>query len=393
MNCPGHGTCTSSVINAASSNSFDLHCWKACGSSTLKCTSNNCHINCENYFSCGGINFQYGSAETFSLVCNDFGAGFTCGSLNIQPITDLSPGHLSVRCVGNHVCRFNTAVCPSDGSCFINCLGFGSCEGLMLTCPAGGDCELQFEGVSPGGVAYNSHITCEDNSNCHIMCTGSDPNRQDVCRQATFDCSSDSAQCNIECDTYFTCRQATITCGTSNCLACSGYQSCYQSSITLTGETASLNCSGPNHACSSSTITCTDNNDCTIHCTNSYSCASNTRINCPENGDCTIDCSGQGACSNARITCPTAGDCTVECSDLDSCRSAEITCPVGDYSCNVLCTDPLSCEGLSITNTHNLYLQCCGPVSCNGIGITPNSTECRDSLGTCVDDGTSSCKY
>ena len=353
VNCPGHGTCRNSVINAMSSNSFDWHCWKGCSTSTLTCTSKNCHINCENYFSCNSIKFRYGSAETFSLVCNDFGAGFTCGSLDIQPIADLSPGHLSVLCVGSYVCGGGvTIVCPPGGSCFINCLG-GTCGGLILTCPAGGDCVLQFEGVTRSGVAYNSRITCEDNSNCHIMCTGSDPDRVDVCRLATFDCSSDSAQCSIECDSYFTCHQSTMTCSTSNCITCSGYQSCYQSSITLTGEIANLNCSGPNYACSSSRITCVDNDDCTIHCTNSYSCSENTRMNCPENGDCTIDCSGENSCDRARITCP-----------------------VGDYTCNILCTDPFSCASLSITNTHNLYLQCCGGTACSGVGITPNSNEC-----------------
>ena len=357
LDCPGHGSCQNSIINAASTNSFYWHCWKACHNSMLTCTSKTCHVNCEHYFGCNQINFQYGASESFTLECRDFGAGFTCRGFHILPLylADSSPGNLTVRCYGNHVCTGKTLIdCPSGDSCFIHCTGPGSCANFKNTCPSGGDCEVLYDGSSSGGVAYGATTTCEENSKCNIICTGSDPNRPDVCRTSTFDCSSDSAQCNIECDSYFTCREATITCGTNgNCVTCSGYQSCYQSSITLTGETASLNCSGPNHACSSSTITCTDNNDCTVHCTNSYSCSQSTRINCPENGDCTIDCSGENSCDSARITCPT-----------------------GDYSCDVLCTDPLSCASLSIMNTHNLYLQCCGGTACSGVGITPNSNAC-----------------
>ena len=170
LNCPGHGTCRNSNIKAVSSNSFYWHCWKGCSGSTLTCTSKTCHVNCENYFGCNSITFLYDAAESFTLVCNDFGHGFTCGSLNILPVPGSSPGSLTVGCYGNYVCRGNTEItCPSGDSCVVNCQGPGSCDGLIVTCPAEGDCTIEC------GSCHSAQITCPvGDHRCNILCV--DPN-------------------------------------------------------------------------------------------------------------------------------------------------------------------------------------------------------------------------
>ena len=100
-----------------------------------------------------------------------------------------------------------------------------------------------------------------------------------------------------------------------------------------------------------------------------YAC----RITCPTNSECTINCTEAYSCQSATFTCPTNSNCTINCDGPSSCRSANVTCPTGDYSCNILCTDFLSCSDLSITNTHNVNIKCCGDLSCVGAGMVPKT--------------------
>ncbi len=190
----------------------------------------------------------------------------------------------------------------------------------------------------PWAVVYRHHdfigesttISCQENSTCSIYCRGLDTTNDRQCYRSRITCPSESGDCSVECSGYRSCLSSTIVGGRGReCLSCSGASSCYDATITLPNiDTASLSCTGGS------------------------------------------------TCQNSRITCPNNNNCTIHCDGLYSCNNARVTCPTGDHSCNILCTDPLSCQGLSITNTHNVYLQCCGGLSCTGTTVTPSSTEC-----------------
>eukprot|EP01083_Nonionella_stella_P078381 214488_1 len=90
--------------------------------------------------------------------------------------------------------------------------------------------------------------------------------------------------------------------------------------------------------CASSTISCTEDEDCYVYCTSVYGCL-NATINCPVGShNCNIYCSAHGACqlSNIRGHDIDGGDLIVEGDGDWELRSSEIYCPKqGD--CNVTC--------------------------------------------------------
>ena len=243
--------------------------------------------------------------------------------------------------------------CSGD-NCVANCDKNNSCQYLSLRCYRG-----------------NCTLRCRDYLSCQY---------------STVVCPSvENGQCYVHCDDgYGACQYSDFTCPSGgNCVFQFGGRYSRQAWIGAGID-----------------ITCQENSICTIICagndsnSNGYQCV-NSRITCPrENGKCTLECSGYRACQTsgltvaatnctgrhscryATITCPANNNCTINCDGQSSCGNTRVICPTGDYSCNILCTDPLSCSNLSITNTHNVYLQCCGGLSCAGTSVTPALTEC-----------------
>ena len=141
----------------------------------------------------------------------------------------------------------------------------------------------------------------------------------------------------------------------------------------------SIRCTGlsnnARYQCYDADIICpTSNGECTVECSGYLSCPY-SRITCGPNN--AVNCTGLSSCQQANFYCPASNNCTINCDGQYSCNNARVTCPTGDYSCNIRCTDPLSCQGLSITNTHNVNLLCCGgPTACAGMSVVPTSINC-----------------
>ena len=336
--CPsGRGDCT---VNCDDS--------YACVQGNTTCSQGDCTVNCENDYTClSSVLECSGDSCLLSCegqeTCSDSTVECLGGNCHIDCLQDSTCQHLTLagtsgnrtmNCRGRQSCRYSTVLCPSSGVCNVNCgstYGHYACQRSQFTCPGGGKCMFEFNGQSNGyWIGQYAVITCQENSTCDIHCTGSSTNAQSQCSNSQITCPTENGDCSIKCNGYYSCRSSTIMSGPrGNSLTCSGEYSCNSATITLPSTSvANLNCTG-RHSCQS------------------------TRITCPANNNCTINCDGQYSCQNARVTCPT-----------------------GDYSCNILCTDPLSCSNLSITNTHNVYLQCCGGLSCAGTSVTPASTEC-----------------
>ena len=256
------------------------------------------------------------------------------GSTCKRSTVNCTSGNCEMNCKEEYTCGYSTVICPSYGYCIFYCNGDESCQHSDFTCSVGGNCTFHFEGLSANRdrIGYNTVITCQENSICSIVCTGRSNSNDDQCSSLHVICPRESGRCFVECSGYEACRYVNIACGIErDCLSCSGSYSCNRATITLSNVSmSSLNCTGRS-SCQSARIVCSGNNNCTINC------------------------DGQYSCNNARVTCPT-----------------------GDYSCNILCIDPLSCSNLSITNTHNVNLQCCGSQTrCAGTRVVPTSTECQ----------------
>ena len=82
-----------------------------------------------------------------------------------------------------------------------------------------------------------------------------------------------------------------------------------------------------------------------------------TTFHCPNNRNCTIKCTGQQACLSVHVNCPNAG-----------------------YQCNIICSDPFSCNSLTIGGGGFQIgydqLQCCGDLSCVGVSTDPTTNKC-----------------
>ena len=223
----------------------------------------------------------------------------------------------------------------------------------ILSSLGGGKCIFEFVDQSSNHcTGCNAIITCQENSTCVIRCTGSSRYADNQCSWSRITCPTENGDCTIKCSGRSSCQSSTIMSGPrGDSLTCSGEYSCNGATITCLTDGNCLNCTGQ-YSCNSATITLSSTSVANLNCTGRHSCQSST-ITCSASNNCTINCDGQYTCQNARVTCPT-----------------------GDYSCNILCTDPLSCSNLSIINTHNVYLQCCGGLSCAGTSVTTASTEC-----------------
>ncbi len=324
-------------------------------------------------------------------------------------------------------CRYEQLVCPDRVNCTINCKDMEpyACFRTGVVCPnALGDCNLNCD---DSFACIQANTTCPQ-GNCSVNCPS-----DYSCQSSVMQCSGD--KCLLSCEGRDSCSYATLDCFNGNCsLYCTDWYSCEYSTVRCSQDAfCDVNCiSGGFGACSSTVfvcepgsncvfnfdggnsglyigsstdITCEENSTCSIRCTGrstrAYQQCTYSDIICPtNNGECNIECSGYrscyssritcgpgpnsavnctglSSCQSSRITCPANRNCTINCDGQYSCNIARVTCPTGDYSCNIHCTDPLSCQGLSITNTHNVNLLCCGgPTACAGTSVVPTSTDC-----------------
>ena len=221
------------------------------------------------------------------------------------------------------------------------------------------------------------------------------------------ECSS--GNCTLNCTDDYSCRYSTVNCSpyglcTVNCYSDPNrhtYRTCDRLKLICPAKgNCIFNFNGGISLGDYIAVTCEENSTCAIRCTSTdrrYTCWG-SHITCPRySGDCTVECSGPSACERSTIgcgpgrvscsgqdsckdthfICPANNNCTINCDGQYSCQNARVTCPTGDYSCNILCTDPLSCPNLSITNTHNVNLLCCrGETACAGTSVVATSTDC-----------------
>ena len=294
-----------------------------------------------------------------------------------------------VNCDDSYACVQANTTCRR-GDCTVNCLNDFSCLNSVLKC-SGENCLLNCDsqesctGSTVQCLNGNCLVECDWDDTCQrltLVCVGGDctvncSNSRNSCHDLTVECPP-HRQCTVDCLSYLACWQSRLNCPErGNCIfnfVDKGYQAGYGSVISCQNNSiCTIYCDGPAHyACRSSLIQCPrDTGGCIIQCSGYLSCERSTITLLAK-----LSCTGQSSCQHSTINCPANNTCTINCDGQYSCNNARVTCPTGDYSCNILCTDPLSCSNLSITNTHNVYLQCCGGLSCAGIGVTPASTEC-----------------
>ncbi len=358
--------------------------------------------------------------DNCTINCNDmepyacFRTGVVCPSVL---------GDCNLNCDDSFACIQANITCP-QGNCDVNCPSDYSCQSSVMQC-SGDNCLLSCEGREScsystiESLGENYLINCEGQDSCSYLdfeCWGESCRtncyEEQSCSRSNLDCFN--GNCSLHCTDYYSCEYLTIRCSQGafcdiNCIshrfgACSNTEFvCEQ------GSTCVFNFNGGYSGIyigSSTDITCEENSICSIRCTGLSSISANRQciyadIICPaNNGECNVECSGYLSCYSSRIrcgpgpksamnciglsscqssaiTCPANNDCTINCDGQYSCNNARVTCPTGDYSCNIRCTDPLSCQGLSIINTHNVNLLCCGgPTACAGASVVPTSIDC-----------------
>ena len=113
-------------------------------------------------------------------------------------------------------------------------------------------------------------------------------------------------------------------------------------------------------SCRSTTITCTDNEDCSVDCGGTESCEF-TEINCPQNGDCYIYCYNDEACKDTTINAQPNTKLNVTCtgsssSITDTCRDSTIN---GASNTNMVihCGRQYACYGSTIDARYASYLK------------------------------------
>ncbi len=311
----------------------------------------NCTINCNDMepYACFRTGVVCPSVlGDCNLNCDDF---YAC----IQANTTCPQGNCNVNCLSDYSCQTSVVQCSGD-SCLQSCDGQGSCSYTMTEC---------------------------SNGNCSLLCTD-----RESCQYATMRCSA-NAFCNVNClNGYQVCLGSTFVCEQGSTCVFNfdgGYTGDYigrNTDITCEeNSTCSIRCTGLNdfaqYQCQYADIICpTSNGDCIVECSNHDSCYFSRITSGPEPNNA-VNCSGLSSCRGIKFYCQANSNCTINCDGQYSCMDARVTCPTGDYSCNIRCTDPLSCQGLSITNTHNVNLLCCGgPTACAGTSVVPTSIDC-----------------
>ena len=328
LNCHGERSCSQSAAECSGDTClFTCNGRDSCSNSVVKYSHGKHTLNCKHYRSCSHLSLNC-SGESCITNCD---YDYACEYMTLHCIR----GNCTINCRDYFACRSSTVLCPSDGLCIVNCsnsYSYSACRYSDFTCPAGGYCIFNFgvQSRQSDFVGASSTITCEDHSICEIYCTSRFITSDNQCYNSRITCPRESGRCIIRCGAYRACHLSTIICGRDrDCLSCSGELSC-----------------------------------------------SSARISLPDIEFSTLNCTGQSSCQATTITCPTKNACTINCDGQSSCERTRVICPTGDYSCNILCTDPLSCSNLRITNTHNVYLQCCGQLSCLGTSVTASSTDC-----------------
>ena len=361
LNCDDLFACTQANISCPQGN-CNVNCLSdySCRYSVMQCSGYDCLLSCMGQESCSHSTIK-SSGENYLLDCE---GQDTCTDLDIDSLNescrinchndgscsrstlDCSNGNCSLYCT-NFSCDYATVRCSQGAFCDVNCNDSyydiiwayryyyddysATCSSTEFVCEQGSTCVFNFYGGYR--IGYDTNITCEENSTCSIRCTElSIYSGSHQCDSANIICPTSNGDCTVECSGYNSCRSSRITCGpSSDCLSCSGKWSCDGSTITLR---AGLN-------------------------------------------EPIMNCTGLSSCRYSTITCSAKNNCNINCDGQYSCISARVICPTGDYSCNIRCTDPLSCQGLSITNTHSVNLLCCGgPTACAGTRVVPTSTDC-----------------
>ena len=120
----------------------------------------------------------------------------------------------------------------------------------------------------------------------------------------------------------------------------------------------------------SGTITCSENQPCTIICDETYSCYSAT-ITCPKYATCDLQCITDYACDSATITWPLVeGYGILTCQGTASCQS--INFPDNPESTDSLirtCDDPIqfSASEIYCPDSASCTLNCDGLFSCQSV--------------------------
>ena len=347
-----------------------------CSHSHITCPreSGNCTVECSSVGSCHLSDITCGRNSN----CLSCSGKYSCQRANINFFDESMP---VLNCTGHNACRYIDITCPPNNNCKINCNGVNSCDYAEVICPIENECMINCDG---GSSCSQARVTCPPDSNCNIHCDG-----QYSCWNARVTCPTGNYSCNILCTDPQSCSNLMITSTHNVYLQCCGSETrCAGTTVVPTStecrDRDEITCSTESNciincndwgSCYYTEIVCNTESNCTVNCDGDYSCYY-AKVTCPSGHDCNINCAGYSSCDVSEIICPTNSNCTINCVWI-SCAYARVICPTGDYSCNILCTRYGSCSNLSITNTHNVYLQCCGSETrCAGPSVNASSIEC-----------------
>jgi hypothetical protein len=262
---------------------------------------------------------------------------------------------------------------------------------LGKTCDGNGSC-----GVG-GGPQMCSPFMCNGTTSCLLTCTtNTDCVSPNTCVGNTCGKKPAGARCTstAECDTNLSCTDGfcctSAACGA--CKACNATGSCQNndgSACTVTDKCHVSDGTCMAGACSSTKISCDDNNDCTMDTCDLVAGCQNmplTGTSCNDNNSCTqTDTCQAGVCTGSnQVSCPGATNCR----GAQKCNSATGACEGATQPDGTACDDGNKCNTgdtcqAGVCTAGSTVVMCPTPLPCHLMGACiPSSGMCTDPLAT-----------
>ena len=341
-------------------------------------------------------------------ACEHINNSLTCTDNNVCTLNDVcnngicQPGTTPLVCNDNNPCTDDTcdpilgckftpkaggSGCNDNNVCTINdvCVN-GNCTGTQISCPDDGNaCTTASCNPLTGCFQVNNTATCDDGNPCTVndRCTNG------ICAGTPKSCDDGNP------------------CTTDICNATTGACEHINNSLTCTdNNVCTLNDVCNNGICQPGTtpLVCNDNNPCTDDtCDPILGCKFTAKAGgsgCNDNNVCTInDVCVNGNCTGTQISCPDDGNTctTASCNPLTGCFQVNNTatcddgnpCTVNDICTNGICAGtPKSCDDGNpcTTDICNATTGACEHInntnSCNDGSACTSNDACSD--GICV---------
>eukprot|EP01083_Nonionella_stella_P273460 927608_1 len=359
--CFGYGSCANIQLIEANSSIYAYGA-NSMMHSTTTLLSSVFSFQCRGYQSCAHSEINVDDSTATPVVEGRGALSFYNSTINVFQ------GELTLELYGYYAGYEAVLHCRDGTTCNIDCFHNG-CGGLELICDTGATCII----TNSSNVALlpntqilflDSSTTTEHNEQqCSEQTTDKtfDTNRDHyqlsdlnyvtdvgpICCRGYQSCAetgiyyNDAATPSVVCSASAACQSTTIQSNSDTTIECSGYWSCYDSTMTI--DNGIVYCYGF-YSCYYATITSIS----TIICSGSWSCSSD---NITSNGDMTVYLYGFQAGWYASITCSSGDQCHIICDGDESCKDIILTC---DGDCSVQCTEDTLCpNGWTATPTSN----------------------------------------